>query len=528
MALTSLISAARPAEMMFRSVADESGSWRGRPLEDRGHEPSPLAVAGGSATGGFSVGRAAPEPVAPPLVTRDPLTGLADRHSVLDQLTQALQTRAVRPGGGADRGEAPGAARPASGVLLAVALVDLDRFGSVNVDHGYLAGDQLLAEAAARIRAVTAAGDRVGRWTGDAFLVVLARVVDADDARVRAERLRWALDEPYAIGGDDVYVSASVGVGLCEPGDTVESLVRIADAALQRAKALGRSRVEVADRLMRTQVSGSAALTTDLRAAIDAGEFVVHYQPIVSVPDGRVLGAEALARWAHPTRGLLVPAQFISIAEDSGLIVGVGQAVLERALADAAEWQPLPGGSLPFVAINLSARQFEVPNLAFQLARAISTVGIDPQRVHLEVTESVAMEGERSASVLFALKDLGLRISLDDFGTGYSSLAYLRRLPIDTLKVDKSFVDHLADRGPDLSILNTIVNLGRAIGADVLAEGVESRDQMDILGELGCQHAQGFLFARPVTNPSFVSILAAAPRPGGGPAGGPRRLWRRR
>ena len=434
----------------------------------------------------------------------DALTGLPNRAMLLDRLGRAI-ARAQRADG-----------------TVAVIFLDLDRFKVINDGLGHTTADRLLAEVAdrlstalraaedsvARPAAAEFSGDTVARVGGDEFVVLIERIAGQAEAAAVAERIGWALERPFHLDGSELYVTASQGIALAEPGDTPERLLSRADTAMYRAKRLGGARVQVADEAMRVAAAGQLQIETALRRALDAGEFMLHYQPVVAIGSGRVAGAEALLRWNHPDRGLLGPDQFLPAAEDSRLIVPIGEWVLRQALHDAGGWPVAPGGRALEVAVNLSARQLQVPNLPFQVARALSTFGISPQRLHLEITESVLMrDPERASRMLKALRELGVRIDVDDFGTGYSSLSHVAQLPVDTLKIDKSFVDRLDGPNPDAAIVKAVVSLGRSLGLSVIAEGVETGRQQDVLRGLDCGFAQGHHYARPMPTQEFAEFL---------------------
>ena len=423
--------------------------------------------------------------------THDALTGLPNRSLLLDRLEQAL-------------------ARAQAGRTAGVGLVfvDLDHFKVVNDAKGHGAGDRLLIQVAGRICDSVRPGDTVARFGGDEFVVVLEGVGTAAEATAVCERIREALAEPFVIDGWSLVVSASQGVALAGAGDSPEDLMRTADAAMYWAKHEGRDRSQVADDAIRSRAQQRLQIEEDMRRGLIAGEFIVHYQPIVSVPSGSVVGAEALVRWDHPRVGIIPPSEFIPVAEETGLIVPLGELVLRRALVDVATWPPVGPGARPYVSVNLSGRQLALEDLAERVAELLAAAGVAPELLHLEITETVLMaDVEHSVEHLASLKALGVFISIDDFGTGYSSLSYLQRLPIDTLKVDRSFVELLDTEGRDASIISAVVNLGAALDIDVLAEGVESQTQLDALRSLGCHRAQGFHFSRPLPFDAFAELL---------------------
>jgi diguanylate cyclase (GGDEF)-like protein/PAS domain S-box-containing protein len=422
--------------------------------------------------------------------THDRLTGLANRALLSDRLTHAL-ARANRVTDG-----------------LAVIFVDLDRFKVINDGRGHSAGDVVLREVAERMRGEVRSGDTVARVGGDEFVIVLEGPILRDAVLAVAARIAWSMDAPISVDEAEVFLTVSQGVAFAERGDTAEALLQEADAAMYLAKQAGRGLIHIADADLLGQASRQLDLETALRQATERNEFVVHYQPVVEVATGRIVGAEALLRWLHPQRGLLGPAEFMSVAEDSGLIVPIGEWVLRQALEEAASWAGADSRPLS-IAVNLSAAQLASRNLAFGVARALSATGIEPSRLHLEVTESVLIDDRaRAVEVLKALRGLGVRVDVDDFGTGYSSLAQVQSLPVDSLKIDKSFVDRLAGTDQDDALVAAVVQIAHSSHLAVIAEGVEDGAQRAGLVRLGCQLAQGYLFSRPVDAARFRSLLA--------------------
>jgi diguanylate cyclase (GGDEF)-like protein/PAS domain S-box-containing protein len=423
--------------------------------------------------------------------THDPLTGLANRALLSDRLTQAL-ARAERVADG-----------------LAVIFVDLDRFKMVNDGRGHAAGDAVLREMALRMKAAVRSADTVARVGGDEFVIVVEGPVGPDAVLAVAARTAWSMDAPFVIESVEVFLTVSQGVAFAAPGDTADSLLQRADAAMYLGKQSGRGHIQVADADLLAQASRLLDLETALRRAVARSEFVVHYQPVVEVASGTVVGAEALLRWLHPHRGLLGPAEFISVAEDTGLIVPIGEWVLREALEEAARWRgAAPGGRPLSIAVNLSAAQLASRNLPFVVARALSATGVEPSRLHLEVTESLLIDDRaRAVEVLKALRSLGVRVDVDDFGTGYSSLAQVQTLPVDSLKIDKCFVDRLAGTDEDDALVAAVIQLAHSSHLTVIAEGVEDRAQQAELVRLGCELAQGYLFSRPVDAACFQALL---------------------
>jgi len=412
----------------------------------------------------------------------DGLTGLVNREVLLDRLRRVLVSR-----------------RP-DGSVVAVVFLDLDQFKWVNDSCGHSAGDRLLVEVARRLEGVVDATDTLARFGGDEF-VVLCEQVEAEAAAVdTVERLVSALSLPFTLEGDEVTVTASVGVAVAVPGTgaDAELVVRDADIAMYRAKERGRARVEVFDAQMRERASARLQTQSDLSHALERSELEVHFQPVVDMRSGSVTGSEALVRWQHPVHGLLGPDAFVPHAEETGLIVALGAAVLAQACATTAGWNLTRTDPLE-VAVNLSARQLADPQLAAVVQEALSASGLPAHLLCLEVTETVVMDdAEASSAVLGQLRDLGVRVAIDDFGTGYSSLAYLRSLPVDLLKVDRSFIAAVDDEGPGLAIVTAVLALARALDLGVVAEGVETVGQRAALSALGVPLAQGWLWGRAV------------------------------
>ena len=432
----------------------------------------------------------------------DPLTGLPNRVLFMDRLARLVEH-----------------ARRVPEFQFAVLFLDLDRFKTVNDSLGHEAGDQLLVQTARRIehslratdtvsRLVAIDGDRrrlavttLARFGGDEFGVILGGIRHPSDARRVAERITQALSAAYDVAGQELFVGGSVGIALSASGyDRADDMVRDADTALYRAKSCGRGRIEVFDAAMHDQVVARLQLETDLRHAIERGELVVHYQPIVSLGRAEVAGLEALVRWQHPTRGLVPPGEFIAVAEETGLIVPLGYAVVRAVCEQLSRWAALgaPTERLS-VGINLSARQLMLPDLPERLRAIVEEYGIDPSRIDLEITESGMMaDPEHAREICARLKAVGFRLSVDDFGTGYSSLSYLQHFPVDRLKIDRSFLAQAAAEGEADGIIRTIIGLASHLGLEVVAEGVETASQVDTLLALRCDYGQGFFFCRPV------------------------------
>jgi Amt family ammonium transporter len=431
----------------------------------------------------------------------DSLTGLPNRALLLDRLGHVL------------------AALDRDGGAVATLLVNLDHFKLVNDSLGHRVGDELLVAVATRLEEALRGADTVGRpgdsvahLGGDEFVVLCEGLTRERDAVGIAERLADALRVPFAVGGERVFASASIGIALSSGEGTPESQLRDAAVAMDRAKERGRARCELFDEAMRARVVDRLQRENELRRAIDQNELRLYYQPIVSLADRRIVGVEALVRWDHPQRGILAPAEFIELAEESGLILPLGAWVLEEACRQIARWEQSWSDRLPLrVSINVSARQLAQQQFAKAVEQAVHEAGADPTRLALEITETVLMEdGEAPVDTLQALKRLGITLVLDDFGTGYSSLSYLQRLPFDTLKLDRSFVAPLAHSGGERNIATAVVEMAHALDMKIVAEGVEDEEQLQVLDDLGCDLAQGYLFARPMPAVEMTDLLAAA------------------
>jgi diguanylate cyclase (GGDEF)-like protein/PAS domain S-box-containing protein len=409
--------------------------------------------------------------------THDALTALPNRQQFVDDLGSTLASRAS--------GE------------VALLFLDLDRFKVVNDSLGHPAGDRVLATIADRLRAVVGSGDRLARFAGDEFCVLSTDSGDELRAQALAARLMDAVSKPIALAEREVVVTASVGIALMESElTTTETLLRDATAAMHRAKELGRGRTELYESATHDRAIRHLRVANDLRRALEREELRVHYQPIVQLEDGRVTGFEALARWHHPERGLVEPNDFIDLAEETGLVVPLGAWVLEEACRQAVRWHT--AGAAISMSVNLSPRQLAEPSLPHDVAQALARTGIAPDALHLEITESTLMQDAAATiEALRALHALGLRLSIDDFGTGFSSMSYLKRFPVDALKVDKSFVDGLGRDPEDTAICTAVVSLAHALGLCAVAEGVETPEQLADLRTLGCELAQGYLFGEP-------------------------------
>ncbi len=425
-------------------------------------------------------------------VFRDPLTGLASRALFNDRLAHALAC--------AERDQA----------RTSVLTVDLDRFQSVNDSLGHAVGDLLLAAVGERLRGCVRTTDTVARLGADEFAMLLHDVEMRDRAVGVADRVLRAVREPFPINGRDVFINASIGIAFGAVGhQDAETLLQYADLALHTAKKNGKGRFEVFEPVMHTALKKGADLESDLRSAVDRGEFVLRYQPIVDLRSGRINGFEALVRWMHPRLGMVPPLDFIPLAEETGLIVEIGGWVLREACRQAAGWNRGRAAAEQLsISVNLSARQLQQPQLPQLVAEVLESTGLAGPCLTLELTESLLINDvETTTARLGRLKVLGVRLAIDDFGTGYSSLAYLRQFPVDILKIDKLFVDAIATEAPESSLTAAIVHLARTLHLSTVAEGIESLDQCGPLRDSGCELGQGYYFAKPLTSSDAESLL---------------------
>ena len=425
----------------------------------------------------------------------DQLTQLPNRALFQDRLAQAMD-RAHR-----------------RGTQVALLFVDLDNFKLVNDSLGHHQGDVLLAEAAKRLQSCARVEDTVARLGGDEFVVLLHQTSgEAEEAALVGERLIQQFARPFDLDGREVIITASVGValgGVHAGHDAAESILRNADIAMYRAKLDGKGRHVMFEASMQTDALARLELESDLRHAFDRNEYRVHYQPIVQLQSRRIVEAEALVRWHHPVRGMVGPGEFISIAEDIGLIVPLGRWVLEQACRQAAAWhEEHPGEPRLMMGVNLSPRQFQQPDLVEQVTRVLRESGLAPSSLKLEITEGVAMrDAEATIITMQRLKQLGVQIAIDDFGTGYSSLAYLKRLPIDVLKIDRSFVIGVGENPEDNAIVRAIIALARSLELTITAEGIETGRQALLMQNWGCERGQGYFWSHPVERAEFGAML---------------------
>lgn len=421
--------------------------------------------------------------------THDPLTGLANRSLLLTNLSFQL---AIEHG---------------SRLPAALMFIDLDRFKLINDSLGHEAGDQLLLQASARILDTVRTTDTVARLGGDEFVVMLEGPLTAETVAMLAERLHKQFGRPFTIEGQEIYVTASVGVSFpTHRSQTAEDLLRRSDAAMYVAKDKGRDRYQIFDFELEMQIKERFEIESALRRSVSE-EFTVHLQPEIELASGRVVGAEALVRWNHPQRGLVDAGAFISVAEESGYIIELGNRVVAETADLLASWSTDPALADLTLRVNLSARQLAHPNCLEHVGEVLERTSIDPSRLCFEFTEQTLMDAERSVAMLNELRRLGLRLAIDDFGTGFSSLSYLKRFPIDILKIDRRFVAELPDSSDDTAIVQSIVGLAEAFDLELVAEGVEERRQADELGRLGVHRGQGWLFGRPIDSATFAAMV---------------------
>ena len=428
----------------------------------------------------------------------DALTGLPNRTLFMRRLADATHR-----------------ARRGQDGLFAVLFLDVDGFKLVNDSMGHHVGDEMLVSIARRLEACVRGGDIVARLGGDEFAILLERIIDVRDAAMVAERVQESLQQPLSIGGYEHATSASIGVALSTgASEQPEYVLRSADIAMYRAKNSGRGRYEMFDRAMHAEALTRLQIESDLRHAFERDEFFLHYQPIVSIPEGVIIGAEALIRWRHFERGIVSPATFVPVAEDTGLVVPLGRWVLREACRQAKEWESRgPNGEGFGISVNLSVREFAQPDLVRAVAQILEETGLKPQSLRIEITES-AIIGQKHPAIetVEQLRALGVSIHLDDFGTGYSALSYLHRLPLDAVKVDRAFTSAIDSEERPLHVVKAIVSLAHAIGLEVVAEGVTNEKQLQLLRDMGCDLAQGFYFSRPCNSEEMVALLSTETR----------------
>ena len=420
----------------------------------------------------------------------DQLTGLPNRALFNDRLELAI-AQAQR-----------------SNRYVAVMFVDVDRFKLINDSLGHSAGDSLLRELADRIKSSLRRSDTLARLGGDEFIVLLPSLSDSTDAATVAQKILRAVSIPFNVGHQEWYATVSIGISLCpDDGIDAETLIKNADIAMYRAKDRGRDGYEMYTPELHERALRRVTLENELRLAMSRGEFVLHYQPLVDFGTGAITGAEALIRWRHPSRGLLLPAEFIPVAEETGLIVPIGQWAIRTACQAAKDWQYTTGKKLR-MSVNLAARQFQHVDLIDQIRDILYETGLEASLLDIEITESSAMvQTDQTTSILEQLKALGVSVSIDDFGTGHSSLGTLKRFPIDTLKIDRTFVQDITTDRRDSALVQAIVALGEALAVKVVAEGVETEAQCQLLRTHGCDGFQGFVFSKAIPSDEFLKMV---------------------
>jgi diguanylate cyclase (GGDEF)-like protein len=395
---------------------------------------------------------------------------------------------------------------------VAVLSIDIDRFKVINASLGYQGGDDILGAVGARLAAILEPTDTVGRSLGDGFLICRPDTSDNRAAAGLAALVLQSFEEPFSVAGTELALAASVGIARGRRGAEPDGLVRDAEIAMYAAKELGGGRYRLIDDELRARSSERLALEADLRVALGSRQLHLEYQPVVNLISGAITGVEALLRWTHPTRGPVSPLTFIPVAEDTGLIGPIGQWVLDEACRQASAWNA--AGHRLRVAVNVSGRQLHDADFLSQVVSAIHSNDLDPSQLCLELTESTLMDdAARVSELLQELKDVGVDLSVDDFGTGYSSLAYLKRFPVDELKIDRCFVQNVGETGEDRTLVSAMVAMGHALGLQVVAEGIETHSQMAALMTLGCRAAQGYLFSKPQRAGQISAMLkSGSPR----------------
>ncbi|WP_392530873.1 EAL domain-containing protein [Nostoc sp. C117] len=433
------------------------------------------------------------------LAFHDALTGLPNRAAFINRLRHAIDY-----------------SKRHSDYLFAVLFLDLDRFKAINDSLGHLKGDQFLLAVASKLEVCVRSIDTAARLGGDEFTILIEGIQDVSDAIKVAERIQSELTLPFDLDGQEIFTTASIGIALSSTVayEHPEDMLRDADTAMYRAKILGRARYELFNSDMYADALAKLQLEMDLRRAIERHEFRIYYQPIVSLTSGSILGFEALLRWQHPDRGLLNPVDFISLAEETGLIFAIGNWALYEACRQMQAWRKSHRSNLlEKISVNLSLKQFSQPDLIEQIEKILDSTGLNANNLVLEITESVIVEnGDRATATLLQLQKMGIELSIDDFGTGYSSLSRLYNFPISVLKIDRSFVSSMVGSSKNLEIIEIIVALAHKLGVDVLAEGVETKEQLAILRKLNCEYAQGHFFSVPLNSSEVEALIMANPQ----------------
>ena len=427
------------------------------------------------------------------MAKHDVLTDLPNRVLLQDRLTQAIIHAEQEK------------------CSVAVMVMDIDRFKVVNDALGHLVGDKLLQETANRIREAVRAGDTVSRQGGDEFVIMLPNIIQTSILDTTALELLKVVSAPYFINGNEIEVTTSIGISLypCH-GQDGDGLIKDADAAMYYAKKVGRNNYQFFTREMQERAQEHMAIEKKLRRVLERNELCLHYQPQVDLRNGRIIGAESLLRWSHPESGMISPGKFIPVAEENGMIVPIGEWVLLEACRQNQAWREMGFPEIT-MAVNLSAVQFRQKDLGEVIVAALYKAGLDASGLELEITEGAVMQdAEAAISLLRVLKDFGVNLSMDDFGTGYSSLSYLKRFPINKLKIDQSFVRDATINSDDAAITSTIINMGRNLKLKVIAEGVETADQLAFLKQQGCDEIQGYFFSRPIPAEQFSWLMASA------------------
>lgn len=428
----------------------------------------------------------------------DSLTQLPNRALFMDRLEQQLKR-----------------AQTQEKYEFAVLFLDLDRFKIVNDSVGHLIGDKLLIEIARRLEKCISPTDTVARLGGDEFSILLENIQTIEEPTLVAERIYQTLVLPFNLDGYELFTSASIGIALSADGyEKPEDILRDADVTMYSAKQRGKARYEVFDPLMHEIAINRLQLETDLRRGLERQEFELYYQPITSLVTGNLSGFEALARWQHPTRGLVAPTEFIPIAEETGLIISLGNWLLKKACQQLRYWQVKYKSNSPLkISVNLSGKQLAAPGLVEQIEEILRETGLEGKSLKLEITESILMDNlEAATKILLALREKKIQLSIDDFGTGYSSLSYLHRFPVDTLKIDRSFIEQMQSNQGNSAIVKTIVALAHALNMDVIAEGIETTSQLTQLKLLKCEHGQGYYFSKPLTKEEAEELIASSPQ----------------
>ncbi len=438
----------------------------------------------------------------------DGLTGLANRALFMDHLRMTIERCKSRHSN-----------------YYAVLFLDFDRFKVINDSLGHAEGDKLLKQIARRLESITRTGDLLARLGGDEFVLLLSEMLEANDAIEVAERIQDLLKKPFDLSGNEVLISASIGIALSTDGHRqADDMLRDADIAMYQAKSAGKARYKGFNEAMRTVATTRLQVETEMRAAIDRREFEMHYQPIVHLETNALSGFEALVRWRHPARGMILPNDFIPAAEETGLILPLGRWILNESCRQMREWQErYPQASSLVINVNLSCKQFLQSDLAEKISETLEETGLAPHCLKLEITESYLIENsENAVRIMNSLRKLGVELSLDDFGTGYSSLSYLHRLPLNSLKIDRSFISRMSESGENSEIVRTIIKLAQNLKMQVIAEGIETAEQLAQLNALHCGYGQGYFFSMPLEaemaaefiDEKQVKFPALPPRPG--------------